>query len=410
MKLRIMKQTKRTIRNALIIVFLLLSVWAGAQPSASHTPIVNEDGSVTFVLEDPESSHVRVYCDCELRSKKYNVHRENLKSARMVPDKNGLFTYTTPSLSPEVYTYRFKTNGQKRVDPNNADSIRISNGKRSVFVVPGSDLMELCLSDSLAGNTEHCEFWDPSCGKTRRILLYLPPQYDSTGQTYPVLYLLHGIDGNELAWHDRGRVIQMVDNLIRQGKAEPMIVVMPDANPKGLVGQDESVGLMQNLLRYASWFHQDFERIFPQMDSFIATRYRISSDMNMRAVAGLSAGASQSAVLANMYRDNFRYVGLFSPIVHRKQLPDNRNTFYWIGTGKTDIFHPQSKRFARKLQQKQIPHFYFKSTGGHVWRNWRLYLSEFLQFVFKDADDEFGNDFTGNEGVSSNCKEATMLH
>ena len=142
MKFRIMKQPKRIVRNALIIVFLLLSVLAGAQPSAVHSPMVNEDGTVTFVLKDPGSSRVRVYCDCELRSKKYNVHRENLKSARMVSDNNGLFTYTTPSLTPEVYTYRFKTNGQKRVDPNNADSIRISNGKRSVFVVPGSDLMD----------------------------------------------------------------------------------------------------------------------------------------------------------------------------------------------------------------------------------------------------------------------------
>ena len=107
-----MKQPKRIIRNALIIVFLLLSVLAGAQPSAVHSPMVNEDGTVTFVLKDPESSRARVYCDCELRSKKYNVHRENLKSARMMSDNNGLFTYTTPALSPEVYTYRFKTNGK----------------------------------------------------------------------------------------------------------------------------------------------------------------------------------------------------------------------------------------------------------------------------------------------------------
>ena len=380
-----MKRTK-IISPILTVLFLLFPVFAGAQSTASEYPIHNEDGSVTFVLHSPESRHVRLYCDCGLRHNKYNIKRDNMKSLRMNADSNGLFTYTTPPLAPEVYTYRFKSRGQKLVDPHNADSIRVSNGKRSVFIVPGSHLVDLCIADSLSGRTEQCEFWDPACGKTRRILLYLPPEYDSAWQTYPVLYLLHGIDGNEMAWRDRGRVIQMVDNLIRQGKAEPMIVVMPDANPRGLVGQDENVSLMQNLLHYASWFQQDFERVFPQMDSFLSARYSISSDMELRAVAGLSAGGSQSAVLANLYGDNFQYTGLFSPIVHRKQLPNQRNTIYWIGTGKTDIFHPQSKRFVRKLQRQQVPYLYFESSGGHVWRNWRLYLSEFLQFIFKDTE------------------------
>lgn len=381
-----MKQ-KRIISPTLIILFLWFPVLVGAQPAATGFPTHNEDGSVTFVLHSPESRSVRLYCDCALRNNKYNIQRDNLQSVRMNADGNGLFTYTTPPIAPEVYTYQFKTQGQKRVDPCNADSIRVSNGKRSVFVVPGSELMDLCVADSLSGRTELCEFWDSACGKVRRMLLYLPPQYDSAGQTYPVLYLLHGIDGNEQAWRDRGRLIQMVDNLIRQGKAEPMIVVMPDANPRGLVGQDENVSLMQNLLHYTTWFQQDFERIFPQMDSFLSARYPISSDMELRAVAGLSAGASQSAVLANMYENEFQYVGLFSAIVHRKQLPSHSNTVYWIGTGKTDIFHPQSKRFVRRLRQQQIPHLYYESAGGHVWRNWRLYLSEFLQFIFKDTSN-----------------------
>lgn len=374
------------IRPIQIILFLLFPVFAGAQSTAAGFPIHKEDGSVTFVLHSPESRHVRLYCDCDLRNNRYNIKRDNLKSVRMSADSSGFFTYTTPPLAPEVYTYQFHSRGRKLVDPHNADSIRVSNGKRSVFVVPGSDLLDLCIADTLSGNTEQCEFWDSSCGKARRILLYLPPEYDSTGQTYPVLYLLHGIDGNEMAWRDRGRVIQMVDNLIRQGKAEPMIVVMPDANPHGLVGQDENVSLLQNLLQYASWFHQDFERIFPQMDSFLSARYTISSDMKLRAVAGMSAGAAQSATLANLYKDNFKYVGLFSPVLHRKQLSVGSNIVYWIGTGKADIFHPQSKRFVRKLQRQQVPYLYFESSGGHVWRIWRLYLSEFLQFIFKDVE------------------------
>src|SRR5574344_1739056 len=100
-----------------LIVWFLLPVLAGAQPTATSFPTHNEDGSVTFVLHSPESRRVRLYCDCGLRSNKYNIQRDNLKSVRMNADGNGLFTYTTPPLAPEVYTYQFKTQGQRLVDP-----------------------------------------------------------------------------------------------------------------------------------------------------------------------------------------------------------------------------------------------------------------------------------------------------
>ena len=379
-----MRLCPKKISESLIILFLLFPVFLAAQSLGTNNLVYNEDGSVTFVLKKPESHRVKVYCDCALRERKFNIKRENMHSAKMTRDPKGFFTYTTPPLVPEVYTYQFKSRRQKIIDPTNADSIRISDGKRSVFIISGSDLTDLCLSDSLCGKTELCQYVDAVSGKTRCILLYLPPQYDNTDQIYPVLYLLHGIDGNERAWNDRGRAIQLVDKLIQQGKAEPMIVVMPDANPKKLIGQDENVSLMKNLLHYHSWFHYDFERTFPKMDSFLSTRYRLSADMKMRAVSGLSAGSTQSVTLANMYEDNFKYVGLFSPIVHRKQVPTSKNTIYWIGSGKTDIFHLQSVKFVKRIRQRQIPYFYYETSGGHTWRNWRLYLSEFLQFTFKD--------------------------
>lgn len=378
----------KIISKGLIIWLLLLPVFLAAQTSNSTSPVYNEDGSVTFVFKQAESRKVKLYCDCALRDRKFNINREDMHSVRMKADQNGIFTYTTPPLDPEVYTYQFKTHKKRIIDPNNAESIRISNGKRSVFIIPGSYLIDLCLTDSLHGRTELCEFTDTLCGKKRNILLYLPPQYDESEQNYPVLYLLHGVDGNELSWHDRGRVVQMVDNLIQQGKAKPIIIVMPDANPKILVGQDEHVSLMKNLLHYHTWFHYDFERVFPCIDSFLSSHYRISSDMYKRAVAGLSAGSTQSVTLAKMYEDNFRYVGLFSPIVHRKQLPTGQNTIYWIGSGEKDIFHAQSNRFVKRINQRQVPFIYYETTGGHTWRNWRLYLSEFLQFIFKENIDQ----------------------
>ncbi|MBR2770837.1 MAG: hypothetical protein IKD78_02290 [Bacteroidales bacterium] len=303
----------------------------------------------------------------------------------MKPDSNGVFTFTTKPLPPEVYTYQFKSHGRRFVDPDNADSVRVLNTRRSVFVLSGSTLSDLCIKDSLHGRIEFFEIWDTACEKTRRILLYLPPDYDRNEQLYPVLYLLHGINGYKEAWQDKGRAVQQVDKLIRQEKIVPMVVVMPDVNPRKLIGQKETIGMMRNLLHYPSWLHRDFEQVFPQMDSLLSIHYRISSDRKSRAVAGLSAGAMQACNLANVNENRFQYVGLFSPVVHRKQLSTDQSAIYWIGSGKVDVFHSQSTRFVKKSKDKQISFVYYNSSGGHTWRNWRLYLSEFLQFIFKNT-------------------------
>lgn len=383
-----MQATVSKFERALIQILLFFPVIITGQPRQMPSPVVNADGSVTFILNRPESKHIRLHCDCALRKVKTEVKRENLHSVRMQSDSNGVFTYTTPPLFPEVYTYQYSSHGQHFVDPANPDSIRVLNSKRSSFVVAGSPLSDLCLTDSLYGSVELCNIMDPISEKKRSVLLYLPPDYGQTDRKYPTLFLLHGINGNERAWKEKGRVLQMVDNLIRQGQAEPMVVVMPDANPKKLIGQKENIGMMQNLIRYPSWLHRDFERFFPVMDSVLNTRYRLSADANLRAVAGLSAGAMQAANMTNMYEDSFRYTGLFSPVVHRRQLPTHDNTIYWIAAGRADIFRPQANRLVRKLRRSQIPFTYFETQGGHTWRNWRLYLSEFLQTVFKDTAND----------------------
>lgn len=375
------------IKTALFTLpLLLISVLAHSQAEGTTFPVIHPDGSVTFSYKNPSAKRVKLFCDCDLRNNNYDIEREDLQSVRMKPDNNGVFTFTTKPLTPEVYTYQFKTHGRRFVDPDNADSIRVLNTKRSVFVISGSTLSDLCLKDSLYGRVDFFEILDTACGKTRRILLYLPPDYDHNEQPYPVLYLLHGINGYEKAWQDKGRAVQQVDKLIRQEKIVPMVVVMPDVNPRKLIGQKETIGMMRNLLHYPCWFHRDFERVFPQMDSLLSIRYRISPDRDLRAVAGLSAGAMQSCNLANVAENRFRYVGLFSPVVHRKQLPNDQSTLYWIGSGKVDIFHSQSCRFVKKIKDKQTSFVYYSTSGGHTWRNWRRYLSEFLQFIFKSTN------------------------
>ena len=115
-----MRLYPKTNKGSLIILFWLFPIFLAAQTSSSSTPVYNEDGSVTFVLKRPESHRVKLYCDCALRERKFNVKRENMHSAKMATDQNGFFTYTTPPLVPEVYTYQFKSRRQRLIDPANA--------------------------------------------------------------------------------------------------------------------------------------------------------------------------------------------------------------------------------------------------------------------------------------------------
>ena len=178
-----MRNCPLKLKTTLFILALLLSVSVHSQTEEATSPVIHTDGSVSFFYKNPSAKRVKLFCDCDLRNNNYKIERENLQSVRMKPDSNGEFTFTTKPLTPEVYTYLFKTRGRRYVDPDNADSIRVLKTRRSVFVIPGSTLSDLCIKDSLHGRIEFFEIWDTACGKTRRILLYLPPDYDHNEQT-----------------------------------------------------------------------------------------------------------------------------------------------------------------------------------------------------------------------------------
>ncbi len=383
-----MKKRSGKIRNKLITLFLLFPVWLNAQAPVRTTEGVqyNADKSVTFFYNNPNVRRVELQCDCALQREKKVVKFESLRSSRMRKEDDGRWSYTTPPLAPELYTYCFHVKGHAFPDPANPDSIRVGKGKRSVFVVTGSPQADLYAPDTLYGRVDTMAFTIPESGLVRKVLVYMPPGY-TPDISWPVLYLLHGLNGNERAWDNRAHVVQVLDKLIRQNRAVPMVMVMPDANPNRLVGQDENVGLFKNLLLYSTWSKREFEQCFPFLDSCVSARYKISHNPEKRAAAGLSAGAKQSANLAKMYH-SFHWIGLFSPVVTRKQIPDNEDTKIWIGVGKGDIFYSNAACFRKKLQRRQIPNIYHQTTGGHTWINWRQYFTEFVQMVFKHTDKQ----------------------
>ena len=365
-----------------LIVLLILSLTCGnAQESPHDSILLHPDGSVTFLYQNPDAKSVKVYCDCKLRKETPIIRTENYHSAKMSKDSSGLWAYTTPPLPAEVYTYQFGSDKRRFPDPTNPDSIRVQSKKMSVFILNGTTQTNLYVSNPMHGRMDTLVFQSANEEKPRRVIVYTPPHY-SESVSYPVLYLLHGLNGNETAWNDRGRAAQILDNLIVQEKAKPMILVMPDANPVCLISQKEEVGLFKNILLYHTWNKMEFEKCYPEIDSFLSRRYSFSQRPGHRAVAGLSAGAKQSANLANLYDSTFSSIGLFSPVVGKKQLPQSTYSQYWISGGTGDLFHYRINKFCKKMQRKHVPYTMYSSAGGHTWRNWRVYFSEYVRTLF----------------------------
>ena len=353
-----------------------------AQDSKFGNSSVHQDGSVTFRYHDTTAKKVKLLCDCDLRRIETIVKSEGAHKIKMLKDSMGWWSFTTPPLAPEVYTYQFITEKGWSLDPANPDSVRVYSQKRSFFVVRGTPQADLYVRDVMLGKLDTLVLQRNSEGKSRKILVYTPPQYAEGSDSFPVLYLLHGLNGNETAWMDRGQAAQILENLILQQKAKPMILVMPDANPECFVGQDEHISLMKNILHFSQWSNQEFERCFPEMETFLKEKYRFAEYQGSRAVAGLSAGAKQSANLANMFDSTFSAVGLFSPVIGKEQLPVSHYSEYWISGGSGDILHSQMTAFCRKLKRDGVKYSARTTIGGHTWRNWRVYLSEFVQGIF----------------------------
>ena len=367
------------------LFFILLSYGylpLSAQDSKFGNSSIHQDGSVTFRYHDTTAKKVKLLCDCDLRRIETIVKSEGAHKIKMLKDSMGWWSFTTPPLAPEVYTYQFITEKGWSLDPANPDSVRVYSQKRSFFVVRGTPQADLYVRDVMLGKLDTLVLQRNSEGKSRKILVYTPPQYAEGSDSFPVLYLLHGLNGNETAWMDRGQAAQILENLILQQKAKPMILVMPDANPECFVGQDEHISLMKNILHFSQWSNQEFERCFPEMETFLKEKYRFAEYQGSRAVAGLSAGAKQSANLANMFDSTFSAVGLFSPVIGKEQLPESHYSEYWISGGSGDILHPQMTAFCRKLKRDGVKYSARTTIGGHTWRNWRVYFSEFVQGIF----------------------------
>ena len=364
------------------------------------SPEINADNTVTFRYYNPKAVTVEVSGDF-LPSQKITYMMEGQERVWEAPGRadlvehNGLWTYTSAPLEGELYSYTLYVDGQKMMDPSNIYQNRDIATWTNIFTLSaeqGDKGWYYQVNDTPHGNVSKVWYDSPTLGMQRRMTVYTPAGYEKNTKTkYPVLYLLHGSGGDEDAWADLGRAVQILDNLIAEGKAEPMIMVMPNGVYFNQAAPGVAVNMFQpTMTNSRSQSTVEVENSFPDIIKYIESNYRVKKDKNSRAVAGLSMGGRQSAALSRKYPTMFGYVGMFSGVVPPEENDKALEAvfaaqpkLYWIACGKTDGVMVNSLLLKEYCESKGYPVSFYESEGGHIWRNWREYLTIFAQKLFK---------------------------
>ena len=367
-------------------------------PGPVDSPQVNPDGTVTFRFQDKKAVRVQVTGDF-LPSQ--TVGRQEIQGVvDMVEGPNGVWEYTTGKLEPEFYGYKFIVDGVTIPDPANLMVCRDGSVLTTKFLIPGDRADLYAIHDVPHGTVAHVWYPSPVGGFDRRMTVYTSAGYEANTKTrYPVVYILHGIGGDEDSWLTHGRAAQILDNMIASGKVKPMIAVFTNGN----ISQQAAVhqtgnGYIHQTTMLPKTMEGTFETAFGEVVSFIDKNYRTIAKKQSRAICGLSMGGFHSLYISANNPDLFGYVGLFSAAVgvtDESVSPIYQNLdaklakqfagkpFYFIACGNTDFLYQSNKEYMAKLDKAGYPYTYLETGGGHIWRNWRVYLTEYLPLLFK---------------------------
>lgn len=382
------------------ITFAQQALWGGA-PVVS--PEIHDDNTVTFRLKAPKAMKVQVTGDF-LPTQKINTPFGEFDGpgvADLKEGKDGVWEFTTPEpLKPELYSYSFIVDDLKMMDPGNVYMIRDVASVTNVFIIGGGRADLYKVNKVPHGTVRRMWYNSPALDMERRLTVYTPAGYETSGRRYPVFYLLHGMGGDEEAWIALGRTAQILDNLIAQGKAKPMIVVMTNGNAAQEAAPGESsLGFAAPNMQLPKTMEGSFETAFPDVVKFIDKNFRTVANKKNRAIAGLSMGGFHSMHISKQYPEMFDYVGLFSAAI----MPDKdvkspvyedmedklkvqfskKPALYWIAIGKTDFLYKANEDYRKLLDSKGYKYSYYETGEGHIWKNWRIYLTEFAPQLFK---------------------------
>jgi enterochelin esterase-like enzyme len=367
--------------SVLLITFLAATAPAQTPPPPVISPDVHTDRSVTFRFRAPNDKEVAVQIEGAP------------KPIPMRKDDQGVWSATTEPLAPDYYGYTIIADGVGLFDPSNHAIKPNFLYRASELHVPGPASLPWEISTVPHGEIHHHFYKSGVVGDDRDFFVYTPPGYDPRGkQTYPVLYLLHGFSDDASAWTAVGRANVILDNLIAQGKAKPMLVVMPlgYGAPEVLLPNS---GVWRDRAITERNFNKFREALLTEVMPRVEAEYAVIKDRNSRAIAGLSMGGSESLLTGLNTLDEFAWIGAFSSggITEAFDIEfpaaDSKTTeqlqLLWIACGKDDRLIDINRNFRAWLAAKHLKHVDIETPGAHTWMVWRRNLTEFSSLLFR---------------------------
>lgn len=375
---------------ALSLVFISQNISAqeisAMQAPQVVSPEIGDDNSVTFRVYSPDANKVAV-------NGSWMGFRETLPLEK---GENGVWSISIDPLESSMYHYNFFIDGVSAIDPTNPEALRDGTRYASLLIVQGEGSEVFELNETPHGNISKVWYQSPSLDSYRRMYVYTPPGYESTTMDYPVLYLLHGAGGDEDAWTALGRANYILDNLIAQGKAKPMLIVMTNGNAWQTSTLRTVPGTAAPTRETYAKYQGKFEKsLVEDVVPYIEKKYRVIKNKDGRALAGLSMGGGHTITASIEYPGTFGYIGVFSSGIFdaNADMAEMEKKFaalkssgvekYWVGCGVDDFVMDSNKRLLSVLEKTDFEHEYYESEGGHTWANWRDYLAIFAPMLFK---------------------------
>ena len=356
--------------------YTVLGTPASTNVRSAKYPQIMPDNRVVFRVKAPDAQKLQIDL-----AKKYD----------MVKDTGGYWVATTDSISEGFHYYSLLIDGVPVADPA-SESFYGMGRMASGIEIPFAGGSYYAIKDIPHGDVRMKRYYSSVTNSWRRFFIYTPPGYDAnTTEKYPVLYILHGGGEDERGWYEQGRTDLILDNLIAEEKAKPMLIVMMDGNigNGGLAGFGEPVlRMFENELKNA---------VIP----FVEKNFRAETDGKHRALAGLSLGGLQTLYAGVKNTNMFSFLGVFSsgwfanqPAMSNPQydfMKANASTInnnlksFWIAMGgKEDIAYNNCKIMLQKFDDIGIKYTYSEYPGGHTWPVWRNNLYNFAQLLFRD--------------------------
>jgi enterochelin esterase family protein len=323
---------------------------------------------------------------------------------KLAKDENGLWSITVGPLTPDYYSYAFTVDGVKTIDPRNASIKQGVSSLDNMFFLAGDEANFEDNRPVPHGQIRQVWYRSGTLDTQRRMHVYTPPGYDATSDKYPVLYLLHGGGDEDSGWSTVGRAGFILDNLIAERKAKPMVIVMPNGSlprpanaPTVTPGQQPSPAA---IAAFAAWQNRFTDELMKEVIPVVEKEFRAANGRENRAIAGLSMGGGQSLRVITAHPDQFGFVAIWSAGISRndgeweqeneaflKQADDvNRNIkLFSIAVGDKDFTLAGSKALSEVLNKHGIHSELHISGGGHTWINWRKYLRDLAPKLFTDT-------------------------